>query len=157
MSVAPFLDWSKQHVFKPQKPDMFDPDPNPNICACGLDREHPEHLPPPPPPDPAFMARVRIKAFLDKHAVWRGSLRTLVGRRGPITYNPATIDALPTEEVAQEAIDILWAHADQGQCRGCAEQIFWMRNDAGKAVPYDKDMQIHFATCPQRQQFKKKG
>jgi len=164
--TATFLDWSKQHVFRPQKPTIFEQNPDPNVCECGLDKDHPEHVPPPPKVDSeAFLRRKRIKEFLDRHGAWRGEQRVLPGRNGgrSITYTHAGVDEVPDEQLAQEMIDILCAHADQSRCGnankpGCGAVIWWIENPStGKKVSYQGDGQIHYAACKVWQQMKKKG
>lgn len=152
MSVAPNLNWGMQHVAKESRLD-------PGYCVCGVALDAPEHLPAPPQVDSAaFMKRKRIKEFLDRHGDWRGELRILTDKRGrKIEYTHEGVDKVAAEDLDQEIIDLLWLHADRGQCRGCNAEIFWMKSKTGKAMPYSKAGVVHFSDCPDRQQFRKKG
>ncbi len=40
-------------------------------------------------------------------------------------------------------------------CTGCRRQIFWLIHKNGVRTPYDPDGTNHFATCPEREQFKR--
>lgn len=40
-------------------------------------------------------------------------------------------------------------------CKGCRQVIYWVKTEAGKNMPVDADGTPHWATCPQRQAFKK--
>ena len=143
-------------------PHVAEPIPlDPGWCKCGLSLDHPDHLPAPPEKpkvdSEGFLARKRIKDFLDRHGSWVGDERVLKHRNGgrELRYTHAAVDQLTAEEAKQEIIDILWAHCDKGICRGCSADIWWIRNDAGKAVPYSAAGVVHFQDCKARQQFKK--
>lgn len=44
--------------------------------------------------------------------------------------------------------------ADQGTCKGCHAEIWWITHRNGKKTPYDSDLTNHFITCPQAARFK---
>jgi hypothetical protein len=35
-----------------------------------------------------------------------------------------------------------------GRCKNCGQTVFWIKYASDKNAPYDDDGQIHFATCP---------
>ncbi len=41
------------------------------------------------------------------------------------------------------------------KCRGCEASIYWVKNADGKAYPVTELGLNHFATCPEREQFRK--
>jgi len=41
-------------------------------------------------------------------------------------------------------------------CKGCGASIFWIRTQAGKAMPLDPDGTPHWATCRNAVDFKQK-
>jgi hypothetical protein len=42
-----------------------------------------------------------------------------------------------------------------GTCKGCGEEIWWVRKAGGGWLPENEDGQNHFATCPKRDIFKR--
>lgn len=50
---------------------------------------------------------------------------------------------------------ILKLCGEKGICRGCGEEIFWMRHRNGKSAPYTIKGLNHFADCPKAKDFKK--
>jgi hypothetical protein len=150
MSVAPGLDWGKRHVAREVPLD-------PGYCVCGVALDAPEHIPAPPKVDSAaFMKRRHIKEFIDRHGQWSGEIRTLVDKRGRrVEYTHEGVDSVAEAHLDQEIIDLLWLHADRGTCRGCNAEIFWMKSQTGKAMPYSKAGVVHFVDCPARKQFSK--
>jgi hypothetical protein len=69
-----------------------------------------------------------------------------------------TIKQLTQELGAARAlIAALLTHVGEGNfCRGCQAPIWWVEHKNGKLVPYDETGINHFATCPQREQFRRK-
>lgn len=45
---------------------------------------------------------------------------------------------------------------DVQRCKGCNATIYWVRHSNDRPTPYDPTGEIHFATCPKADQFKKK-
>lgn len=46
---------------------------------------------------------------------------------------------------------------DSRPCKGCGARIYWWETVAGKPSPHDRDGLSHFASCPLREQFRRKG
>jgi len=44
-----------------------------------------------------------------------------------------------------------------GTCKGCGGSIRWVQHTNGKWAPYTKLGLNHFADCPVKEQFRKKG
>lgn len=44
-----------------------------------------------------------------------------------------------------------------GRCRGCGSAMAWVRTPKGARAPLDEDGTNHFITCPQRDDFRRKG
>jgi hypothetical protein len=58
---------------------------------------------------------------------------------------------------ARVRLDSLLRHVGApGTCKGCRAPILWVRHSAtsGKAVPYDYNGEIHFASCEHAEQFR---
>jgi hypothetical protein len=45
--------------------------------------------------------------------------------------------------------------ANEGECRGCHQAIYWIKTKRGKPCPIDIDGAVHFSTCPQAANFRK--
>ena len=58
-----------------------------------------------------------------------------------------------TDRARDNAASILRHTAQPGRCRGCKAEIFWLRHNNGKNVPYDADGMNHFITCPEARLF----
>ncbi len=62
------------------------------------------------------------------------------------------------EAGAQEAIALV-ARATGcgkvGKCSGCGAMVYWFATRAGKDTPVNMDGTTHWATCPQRERFKR--
>jgi hypothetical protein len=42
-----------------------------------------------------------------------------------------------------------------GTCKGCSARIMWCTTPVGRRAPVDRDGTSHFATCPDRDQFRR--
>ena len=134
---------------------------DPGWCKCGLSKDHSDHVadaPAPAAPSPdAVVIHLRIKEFLDRYGESNGSrIRILKNRQNKeVIYDLVVVDELSAAAAAQEMIDILWLHADKGTCRGCQADIWWIRSNKGKAIPYSALGVVHFVDCPARAQFRR--
>ena len=52
---------------------------------------------------------------------------------------------------------LLVAIGDTGRCSGCNATIVWVVHKNGRKAPYDADAVNHFVSCPNRDQFRKRG
>jgi hypothetical protein len=133
---------------------------DPGYCKCGLSLDHEDHIPAPEKPkDEALQApeyRKRLLDFLTRNGTGTGDYRTLKKRTaGHVQYSLTQEGALDESAAKQRLIDLLWIHCDRNTCRGCNADIWWIKNNIGKPIPYDASGQIHFVTCSLRDRFKK--
>jgi hypothetical protein len=68
----------------------------------------------------------------------------------------ATTPATLTPEQRLERILQLVAEAVR-PCQACGVKLYFVRHANGKLAPYTADGVNHFATCPDRDRFKKKA
>jgi hypothetical protein len=47
--------------------------------------------------------------------------------------------------------------ADKGRCRGCGVLIWWVMTEHGRKMPVNQDGTTHYATCPNADEFRRKG
>jgi hypothetical protein len=52
--------------------------------------------------------------------------------------------------------ELLTRVGDQGVCKGCRAEIYWVTHLNGKHTPYNADGTNHFGSCPDREQFRRR-
>jgi len=60
------------------------------------------------------------------------------------------------QELYSNIATLLKAIGDEGKCRGCGQQIWWVRTKSGKRMPVTAAGLCHFADCPAAQAFRSK-
>jgi hypothetical protein len=55
------------------------------------------------------------------------------------------------------AVPLGWTAGDVGRCRSCHAPVMWCVTPAGKKAPINADGISHFATCPDRDQWRRRG
>jgi hypothetical protein len=70
---------------------------------------------------------------------------------------PELLTNREVEQLRANIIHLLRNVAESAFCKGCHQQVWWLIHRNGKRTPYDCDAKPHFATCSEREQFKKKG
>jgi hypothetical protein len=133
---------------------------DPGYCRCGLALDHQDHIPAPAQPRgeaaEAGEYRSRLLSFLNRNGAGTGDYRTLKDKRGShVQYSITRESALDEDGAKQRIIDLLWLHADKRTCKGCNADIWWIKNNIDKAVPYTAAGLIHFVDCPLRDRFMK--
>ena len=87
-----------------------------------------------------------VSALLDR-------LNEITRERNKLTKERDT--AVAEREKTAEALKMLVArvHFDDGRCKACSREIYWIRHRAGAVTPYDRDGTMHVNRCPGARQF----
>jgi hypothetical protein len=80
-------------------------------------------------------------------------LNELTRERNKLTKERDT--AVAEREKTAEALKMLVArvHFDDGRCKACSREIYWIRHRAGAITPYDRDGIMHVNRCSGARQF----
>lgn len=75
------------------------------------------------------------------------------------SINPGTENQTvcePAKKLIANIIRFLAVIGEPGTCKGCGQQIYWVRNPkSGKRLPVTIEALNHFADCPQAGRFRK--
>lgn len=58
-------------------------------------------------------------------------------------------------QLAKNVITLLMNVGDQGECRGCKAEIYWVTHKNGRKTPYTPEGLNHFVNCPAAERFRK--
>lgn len=65
-------------------------------------------------------------------------------------------DAIEEQMRLQRNVERLLLNVGNGgRCQGCGQPVVWVTHKNSTRAPYDRDGTNHFATCPERERFKR--
>ncbi|WP_428411982.1 hypothetical protein [Pararhizobium sp.] len=87
---------------------------------------------------------------------------SMTNGQGELFESDAPTNALHVKEqtiqfLTQNMVRLLNQVGNKDFCKGCGEEVWYVKHKNGKCPPYTADGTNHFANCPNADQFRKKG